>query len=258
MKIRRILLTNDDGNNSIGSRLLVNLLKKDYEIVVAGPKNQQSSVGASISKEGFLWKKKFIDGITYYSVDGTPSDAMELLYTQNEKPFDIVISGINWGPNVCSYLLRSGTFNAMKCALGFGFAPCGIAISWLVPEKYWHTDSSSFTLDDYLNIPGKMADFILRKAINSNLWEAKVLNICLPSKDSKKIKFTKILMSNHQVYDRSWKPDSDMFYYKGGMTKDRISEEFDAGSINNGFISVSPCVFDLTDYSVLNRLELDK
>ncbi len=128
MKLNRILISNDDGKFAIGSQLLIHLLKHKYQLVVAGPVDQKSSIGAAITTKGFEWEKEVKENVTYYNVKGTPSDAIELAYTQ-EQPFDLMISGINWGPNISSYLYRSGTYNAVTCAMGFGLVQKGIALS---------------------------------------------------------------------------------------------------------------------------------
>ena len=254
MNISKILLSNDDGNRAIGSRVLIQLLKDKYELVVAGPKNQQSSVGASITAGGFSWGVEEIDGVKTYWVDGTPSDSIELVYTQ-EKGFDLVIAGINWGPNISTYLYRSGTYQAVTCTLGFGLAPYGMTLNWDVPSSLWRKDTDDVAdISGFLDVPGKMAEHIFKKALEEDMWGAQILNINFPSEHTLKYKFTKLTQLHQDAYDRSWKPEDNMFYYKGRRVASDPDENTDSKVLSEGSITITPCKFDFTDYDILKRL----
>lgn len=97
MAKKRILLTGDDGYQSLGTRLVAHVLRENYDLTIAGTVSQQSAVGGKISlADGFNWEKTTVDGIKAYWVDGTPTDAMELMGAADEEPFDLTISGMNW------------------------------------------------------------------------------------------------------------------------------------------------------------------
>jgi len=73
MKIKRILLTGDDGYNSIGIRLLAHFLKEKYELVIAATKVQQSGVGGMLNiKHGGHWEETEVEGVKVIYVSGTP------------------------------------------------------------------------------------------------------------------------------------------------------------------------------------------
>ena len=254
MNVKRILLSNDDGNNSIGSRVLISLLKNKYELVVAGPKGQQSSVGASVTSKGFKWGIEEILGVKSYWVDGTPSDAIELIYSQ-EKDFDIIISGINWGPNISSYLYRSGTYQAVTCAIGFNLVPVGISLSWDVPPENWYKDTKGTPdINKYLEVPGKMAERMINETIENDLWGAEILNINFPSVHTKEYRFTRLTKFHQDAFDRSWKPKDNMYYYKGGKSNDHKDQHSDTNAITEGVVSITPCRFDLTDAALFDSL----
>jgi len=101
MSKKSILLTGDDGYDSLGTRILIHVLKKSYTLFIAGTKRQQSGVGGHKSITGTgEWGVENVDGVPALWVDGTPVDAIEAAKSWYTKPFDYIVSGINWGINV--------------------------------------------------------------------------------------------------------------------------------------------------------------
>jgi 5'-nucleotidase len=248
----RILLSNDDGNFAIGSKLLINLLKPNHELVVAGPTKQMSSISSSVTIKGFTWTKEQKDGVTYYNADGTPNDAIELLYTQNEKPFDLVVSGINWGPNLGTYLYRSGTYSAVTCALGFDMAPHGIAFSYDIPEEFWKKENTSEVTESLLDYPGKALLLTFNKIVENNYFGAKILNVNFPSIKTTKMKLTKLTPKQQDTFDISWKPTDNNFSYVGGRNLSvKLDDSYDNAALSKGIISITPCIHDLTDFAAI-------
>ena len=95
----KILITNDDGVNTLGIRLLAGWAKKIGEVTVVAPKVEQSAKSHAIEivKPIEIKKVPFIEGVTAYSLDSTPADCIRFgLLGLNEK-FDLVLSGINKG-----------------------------------------------------------------------------------------------------------------------------------------------------------------
>ena len=91
-----ILLTNDDGVNSVGLWAAYDALSEFAEVVVSAPAVQQSAVGRSISIfEPLRMNEVQINGHTAHIVEGRPTDSLLLgLYALDIHP-DLVVSGIN-------------------------------------------------------------------------------------------------------------------------------------------------------------------
>lgn len=249
-----ILLSNDDGNHAIGSRLLVYTLQKmGHKLTVAGPKTQQSSIGAAATPKGFTWEKYDENGVTFYDVSGTPNDAMELLTSQNVS-FDLVIAGVNWGVNVGSMIYRSGTYCAAIAGIGVKLATRGISISWDVPSEFWWADSSAIALESVLETPGKMLDYILSMTFDNNLWEAEILNIVLPSKNTNDYTFVKLARYEQDGYDMTWKPIDNTYKYVGDLNTSTPDKDTDIGVVLDGKIAITPTHYELTDYLLLEKL----
>ena len=115
----RILVSNDDGVDAAGVRALAEALLEIGQVVVCAPDREQSATSRSISLHRPLRVEKLPpwgpDGeIERWSVDGTPTDAvyMALCLVMKDAPPDVVVSGINHGPNLGNDVHYSGTVAA--------------------------------------------------------------------------------------------------------------------------------------------------
>jgi len=248
----KILLTGDDGFNSIGIRMLIQILKKDHDLVIAGTKVQQSGVGGKITlgAKEIAWDEATVDGIKAVYVEGTPTDAMEFsqAYFLGEK-FDLVISGINMGVNIGPSLFSSGTFGALYHAMGLGLADKGIAMSWNLPPEFWlkKHDHKAETLKDYEGFPIQNAEEALMETLHQNLWGKRIVNINLPNRASKGMKQT------HQSEDllKIWSypveidKENRIYKYQNKLYADKMENDLatDVGAVHEGYTSITPMVF---------------
>lgn len=121
----RILITNDDGVSSAGIAALVTALHPIADVVVAAPAEDNSGQSQSITLFARPLKVDSLPasgGVPHYAVHGTPADSVVfgLLETGKERPFDMVISGINKGENVGDAVPVSGTIGAARQAVMMG------------------------------------------------------------------------------------------------------------------------------------------
>jgi 5'-nucleotidase len=133
----RILVTNDDGIDSIGLHVLARAmcgLEGDHEVVVAAPDMEYSGSGASLGALHLIRpevRKARIDDCpasAVWAVNGPP--ALCVMFSRLGAfgpPFDLVVSGINPGANVGRAVYHSGTVGAALTARNGGIS--GVAIS---------------------------------------------------------------------------------------------------------------------------------
>jgi len=261
MKIKRVLLTGDDGYNSIGIRLLIHFLKNKYELHFAATKHQQSCVGGymNLQKETH-WGKVRVDGVSGFWIDGTPIDAIEFAPSYYTKPFDLVISGINMGINISGSIMSSGTFAAANRALYLQFCSKAIAISWDVHHsQYFKKHNVNEDLNKYFNYPGKITRSIIELAIKNNFWNTNLLNVNLPEKISRKVKFTRFLPTLLSFYPRPLNIDkkNQTFTYPYGTVNNYIKTDLndDVVATREGYISITPCKIDPLKEDVFNKLK---
>jgi 5'-nucleotidase len=108
----RILLTNDDGINARGIHALIKELNTIAEIYVVAPDRERSGTGHSITVfDPIKAVETKMPGIKRgWLVGGTPVDCVKLAISRLIKDkIDLVISGINHGPNLGTDVLYSGT-----------------------------------------------------------------------------------------------------------------------------------------------------
>jgi len=260
MQIKRILLTGDDGYNSVGIRLLIRALRDTYELQVAATKSQQSGVGGKLSlSSGGTWGKTDIDGIPAIWVDGSPADVMECMPSFFSKPFDLVISGVNLGANVTTAVVSSGTYCAAIRGMGLNLAPRSLVMSWDAPPEFWHKQhDAEEDISEYFSYPGDVLQPLIERCLKENMWGVDVLNINLPKKATKNIRFTKILKDLTKYYPHPIEVDektNTFAYPREQMEVVEKNMRYDAMAVEAGHISITPCAFEMTHFTTFERLE---
>ncbi|MEF8780176.1 MAG: 5'/3'-nucleotidase SurE [Haloferacaceae archaeon] len=169
----RILLTNDDGIDSVGFRALYDGLSRVAEVVAVAPTNDRSAVGRALSTEAPVAEHEL-----GYAIDGTPADCvvagLEVLYPD----VDMVVAGCNKGANLGAYTLgRSGTVSAAVEAAFFEVP--AIAVSLYVPAvENWEAVA---TEPEDFRSPVDVATFLADNAIDAGVFEhAEYLNVNAP------------------------------------------------------------------------------
>ncbi|WP_226013104.1 5'/3'-nucleotidase SurE [Halomicrobium salinisoli] len=174
-----ILLTNDDGIESVGFRALYDALEAVGDVTAVAPMSDQSAVGRAISSE--VTVREYDLG---YAVEGTPADCVVAGVESLVPDVDLVVAGCNRGANLGAYVLgRSGTVSAAVEATFFDVP--AIAVSMYIPvredaafaeveadyESYSEaTDAASYLAGnaleagvfdrcDYLNVNAPVADW---------------------------------------------------------------------------------------------------
>ncbi|MDO4546581.1 MAG: 5'/3'-nucleotidase SurE [Clostridia bacterium] len=126
----RILLSNDDGIDSIGIKALaLGLIKAGHEVTVSAPDRERSAVGHGLTMFGPLFVHELERPYTAYSVSGTPADCVRIgLENLVKEPVDLVVAGINNGSNMGSDTIYSGTVSAAMEALLMGYPALAVSL----------------------------------------------------------------------------------------------------------------------------------
>src|ERR1043165_8896040 len=175
---KRILLTNDDGLSSPGlTTLLSELLHTgEYDLRVVAPEKEQSGVGHCITIHWPLYAERVtlpepVTTVPAFRVAGTPADCVKLAITNLFPDFapDLVVSGINRGPNVGMNAFYSGTVGGAMEASMNGMP--AVALSLDVPfNQLWH-----FGLAAEIAVP------IIDMAVERGIPEWTILNVNIPN-----------------------------------------------------------------------------
>lgn len=237
----RILITNDDGIYSPGIAALAKIALKFGEVRIVAPDVEQSSMGHAVTHSRPLSYKKSpigFEGIEAYRVNGTPADCVALgthLWTKT----DVVLSGINMGPNLGNGMWHSGTLAAAKQAVLLGIK--GIALSTPVgkaePDFTALESYVERTLATLLEIPG-----------------LSLYNVNFPE-NPRGVRWTR---QSVRLYDGKIVPGTDPMgrkHYWFTVTPLEPAEEgTDRWAVENGYVSVTPLRLDLTNEEVLKSM----
>lgn len=234
----KILLTNDDGIEAEGLKHLANWAKTLGEVCIFAPKTQQSAKSHSIQiHEAYEVKKvDLFDGIEAYSVDSTPADCVRVAVLGMKKQFDLVISGINCGPNLGGDIHYSGTVGAC-----FEAALCGIrAIAFSAAFNSFGNANRNI---------GRVYEEIERHRVFDF---AEIVNVNFPETGDE-ILFTKM---GPTIYSDDFKflPDGKVQPCLVCLYKGTRNLELDTDATMTGHISVTPLRCDLTDFTAVERI----
>lgn len=245
----RILLTNDDGIGALGIKALWESLKDIAEIVVSAPMREQSATGHSITVFHPIWvsEQSFDDPrITGWRIGGTPADSVKIALDtlMGEKP-DLVVSGINHGPNLGTDVLYSGTVSAAVEGAMHGIP--SIAISLTTDGKADFGPATAFCKKLVLQIQGK------------NFPSFSLLNVNVPAIPQDEIEGVSVTKLGVIEYDNAFEKRKDprgrTYYWMAGTPMDTVnSKDTDVSAIRARKISVTPIQFDLTDHTLLENL----
>ncbi len=236
----RILITNDDGIYSPGIAALARIASRFGEVRVVAPDVEQSSMGHAVTHSRPLsYRKSPIEfpGIEAYRVNGTPADCVAL-GTHLWSKTDVVLSGINMGPNLGNGMWHSGTLAAAKQAVLLGIK--GIALSTPVGDT-----EPDFDL---------LAPFV-EKTLSTLLAdkELALYNVNFPQRP----RDTRWTRQSVRLYDGTIVPGTDPLgrkHYWFTVTPLEPAEEgTDRWAVDNDFVSITPLRLDLTNELMLRE-----
>lgn len=238
----RILLSNDDGYDSEGIKELKRVLSRAYDILLIAPEKNMSASSSSLTLGKPLLPKKISS--SSYAVDGTPSDCVHMaLCGFFKEKIDLVVTGINFGPNLGDDVIYSGT------------------VAGAIEGRFIGLPSIAFSLASWKGKNFKSAARIALKIIENlqhlNVPTNTILNINIPDLPLDEIRGIKAtrLGSRHKSDEIIQDKNNPLEYWigKNGMELDN-KKGTDFHAIANDYVSVTPLQIDLTSKSILPNL----
>ena len=230
MKLREILVINDDGIDSKGIKVLSEFMRKYGNVTVVAPKYPQSGKSASLTLDNPLILKKYssspatesLGEIHYYSLSGTPADCAKMainIHLNSGIKTDLLVSGINHGTNCSIASVYSGTLGAAAEATIYGIPALGLSLDD-------HSEDANF-------------------------------ESTLHYEDIKGIKFAKQGRGQWiKEFDEYKDPKGHQFFWMGGhfnnLTNDQDADHI---ALHSGYVTIVPHKVDNTDYEEIERLK---
>jgi 5'-nucleotidase len=245
-----ILLTNDDGILAPGILAMYRALTALGEVMVIAPETVQSATGHGITLTTPLLTSRVTveNGFTGTAVDGRPADCVKLAVDQllPRRP-DLVVSGINSGANVGINVIYSGTIAAAIEAafLGLPAVATSLHLKRDVPADY--AGAAELTVG------------IIRQLLEGGLRGGEVVNVNIPALAAGQAPAGVRLARQCtrpwvDTYERRQDPRGrDYFWNSSVFQLNTTDEDTDVAGLRDGFITVTPLQYDLTDHGGLQR-----
>ena len=251
-----ILLTNDDGVNSVGIWAAYDALADIADVTIVAPATQQSAVGRSISIfEPIRAQRVTMNGVPVYSVAGKPTDAVIIgLYALKLDPA-LVVSGVNIGENLSfESIMTSGTVGAALEASNQGTK--GIAFSLQVEDQGDKFDDPRHHRQSFEPAKKVIRDVVSRILKNGFPPSADVININIPSKIRGGYEVTRLARKLFTTgVEQRLDPRGRPYYWINGPLIDDAEEGTDVHAIRKGNISVTPITLDCTAFAADDELQ---
>ena len=238
-----ILLTNDDGYQAKGLRVLYKHLKKRHEVWIAAPKYNQSGSSHSVTLHKKIQIKKFSDRC--YWVDGTPADCIMIgIHALLPHKPDVVISGINQGFNVAEDVIYSGTVAGAREAALMGIPSIAVSMGDIKNKREVNTLKFEVALP--------LVDKILEIALK--LDNPILYNLNIPDPKNGKIpELLPVKLGNVRYQEPVHKVSENEFTIAGIVNWSNL-EDTDVWALSKGFATVTPLEIDLTDKNGLEKI----
>ena len=244
-----ILVTNDDGIYAKGLTAIFQELSSLGDVTVVAPESEQSAVGHAISlNQPLRVRQVSLDGnILGWAVGGTPADCVKIAIAELLPTLpDLVVSGINLGPNVGINVLYSGTVSAATEASILGVRAAAFSLNTYKNAEFYRAASlARQVLAGLLDWPGWTPEVCL----NINLPD-------LPQDQVRGIRFTRQDVGPLvEHFERRVDPRERIYYWLAEIN-DRQAPDLttDFGALQAGYVSITPIHHDLTHYPSLENL----
>ncbi len=247
----RILLCNDDGITAPGIQALAAALDGLGDLYVVAPESEQSAVGHAITVRDPV-RAHEVDfsspsgPLPAWAVTGTPTDSVKLACHEllDERP-DLVVSGINHGPNTAVNVLYSGTVSAATEASILGIDAVAVSLcDW---------SASDFTGAK------QWARRIVAYVLRSGLPPGVLLNVNVPACPAEEIEGLAVTRQARSRWEEGFEartdPEGRPYYWLAGTFVDLDDGgETDTSAVERGYVSVTPIQHDMTAHGALERL----
>ncbi len=245
----RILVSNDDGIAAPGIRALARALATSHEVYVLAPDRERSATGHALTLHKPLRAEpvEMGQGVAgAWAVTGTPSDCVKLAVGAIlPAPPDLVVSGINRGPNLGTDVLYSGTVSAALEGVINGLP--AIAFSLATFSDVGYDRAAAF------------AASLVQQLADQTLPTKFLLNVNLPALEGegyRGVRITKLGVRKYKdVFERRADPRGRTHYWLAGEAVEAgEADDSDVMAVRANYVSITPIQYDMTDYPMIAPL----
>ncbi|MDR3690746.1 MAG: 5'/3'-nucleotidase SurE [Fimbriimonas sp.] len=247
----RILITNDDGIRAQGLISLVEVARRFGEVKVVAPDRERSACGHSMTmRDPLRVTEHKWDGVEAYEVNGLPVDCVNVgLTVAWPDGCDLVLSGVNNGPNLGFDITYSGTVaGAMEGTIN-GIRSIALSMALFVSGAPIHYETGATWLRENWSM-----------LVEAPLRPLSFLNVNIPSIEFVEIRGHRVTQMGQRVYQDRVEVRQDPwgrpYYWQGGVVVMETNQPgTDVQAVSDGFVSISPISLDWTDQALRSELE---
>jgi 5'/3'-nucleotidase len=243
----RILVTNDDGINAPGLKILEKIARSlSRDVWVVAPEIEQSGAGHSLTLRRPLQVRRI--STRRFAVDGTPTDCVLLAVNhliEGRRP-DLVLSGVNRGSNLGEDVTYSGTIAAAMEATLLGIRSVALSQMRQGQEIVWRAAT--------LHGPE-----VIRRLVSVPWVEGVLVNVNFPYLAKGRAKGVQVVQQGRRAGNievaHATDPMGRKYLWIGDFTNDNpVGEGTDLWAVRQGAIAVTPLHLDLTHAAMSRRL----
>ncbi len=248
----RILLTNDDGIYAPGLRALRPELMKLGEVAVVAPATEQSAVGHSVTLTAPLIVQEVLDehkGRLGWAVEGRPADCVKLALRELlAEPPDLIVSGLNAGSNAGINVLYSGTVAAAIEGAFFKCTSIACSLDYTRARPLDFVRAAAF------------ARQVIEQIVARRPAPGTLFNVNIPDLDKGPVRGIRTVPQNvvpfvEGSYDRRVDPRGRVYFWSSpDFTCPDPHPDSDVTALTDGYITVTPLQFDLTQRVLLREM----
>ncbi|MBR6006945.1 MAG: 5'/3'-nucleotidase SurE [Clostridia bacterium] len=244
----KILVTNDDGYSAEGIAALVKALSKQHEVILVAPKFNQSAVGHGLTlRVPMRIERVEAEGAKEaYCINGTPADCARMALCVLGIHPDAVVSGINRAGNIGTDVLYSGTVSAAEEAAMLGCRALAVSKDTLSLDYF--DDAAAHFAENFELFFG------------CTTAEKRLININYPNIPRSEYRGIRAAYLAEQVYANDYErvelEDGGVGYItpSNKITECAENDTSDEKYIRDGFVTVTPLKYDVTDYERLAKI----
>lgn len=247
----RILVTNDDGVRADGIRHLANVAAEFGEVKIVAPDRERSACAHAMTlRDPLRVKETLVDGIEAYEVNGVPVDCVNVgLTVAWPDGCDLVLSGINNGPNLGFDVTYSGTVaGAMEGTIN-GIKSIALSMCVFAEGAPFHYETGATWLRENWQM-----------LLDLPFHDLSLLNVNVPAIAYPELVGHKFVGMGRRVYqdrvERREDPWGRPYYWQGGAVVMRSEDvNTDVWAVSNGYVSITPVSLDWTDHRLLTTFK---
>ncbi|MFU8819112.1 MAG: 5'/3'-nucleotidase SurE [Desulfurivibrio sp.] len=241
-----LLLTNDDGVDAPGLRVLAREMGRLGRVVIIAPERDNSAASHSLTMRRPLHVRELESDI--YAIDGTPADCVMIGLNKilPARP-DLVVSGINPGPNLGDDINYSGTVSAAREGTLLQIPSLAVSLGAANGEECLYA------------VAAAQAATLAAEILEQGMAPDTLLNINVPNRPADQLQGVRYTRQGRRLYENAIQETFDPWgrrhYWIGGGTP-RWSEqpETDVQAVLAGYVSVTPLHLDMTNHQILAAL----